>query len=300
LKFNNKGNFIGPIGSQGNGPGQYKYFTGLAADTVLQRLIISTYESFLCYDFEGKYLQTYPKNKGSINECLYYTQDQLWSFELKPMIPAEPGKFMEQKMLYRYDKNFGLIDTVMLHQYHLNIVYVETTTNSHYLSTLSSGTFIFDPVIASEPVLRDTLYEIEGSTLRPAIKLDFSEVLKVQKDVNYLQNGIDMGTLLETQNKIRNVTIHEMYRTENFVFARYTCDFRQNYYCHNLITNNGYHVAEGFADDLFGTAKPVTIIPLDLRKGEFCFISDGYDVEGMVEGVGENSNPVVFFLKTRE
>lgn len=56
---------------------------------------------------------------------------------------------------------------------------------------------------------------------------------------------------------------------------------------------------EGFTDDIYNTGIPA-LKPSDLKHGEFYFIKNGYELDGIMDGVNENSNPVIFFVRTKE
>ena len=49
---------------------------------------------------------------------------------------------------------------------------------------------------------------------------------------------------------------------------------------------------------MFGTGI-AEIKPLDLQNEEFYYIKNDYEVEGIVGGIYETSNPVVFFINTK-
>lgn len=66
-----------------------------------------------------------------------------------------------------------------------------------------------------------------------------------------------------------------------------------------MFNQKSYHMPKGFTDDLYGTEGTVNLIPLDLQKGEFCFIKNAYEVEGIIDGIDEYCNPVMFFVKLR-
>ncbi|MBN2773292.1 MAG: hypothetical protein JXR31_03515 [Prolixibacteraceae bacterium] len=59
-------------------------------------------------------------------------------------------------------------------------------------------------------------------------------------------------------------------------------------------------MSKGFTDDMTGSASVIKLMPIELKTGEFCFVKNGYELDGIMDGVDENSNPVIFFVRTRE
>jgi hypothetical protein len=49
-----------------------------------------------------------------------------------------------------------------------------------------------------------------------------------------------------------------------------------------------------------GSTSLINLMPLDLKTGEFCFVKNGFELDGVVDGVNENSNPVIFFVRTKD
>jgi hypothetical protein len=132
------------------------------------------------------------------------------------------------------------------------------------------------------------------------MKLDFSDILSVEEGVKRSMFTMTPQAYDEATLRVRNMTIHNIFRTERFIFSEYHYLDKPYFFCYDLFNQKGYNMTEGFTDDLFGTGMTVNLIPLNLRNGEFCFVKNGYELEGIIEGANENSNPVIFFIKTKE
>jgi len=71
------------------------------------------------------------------------------------------------------------------------------------------------------------------------------------------------------------------------------------YLWHDLINNTHSVIRSGFTDDILDTGI-VQIQPLDTYNDKIYFVKEGYQLEGILEGIDENSNPVLVFVKLKE
>jgi hypothetical protein len=297
-KFSHDGNYIGLIGTIGHGPGEYARFSETAFDTTMQRIVLDANAKLMIYDYNGNFLSSSPHDANLPIENMMFVDNQLWMIVYRPMMNAEKGGYKEQKLLYRLDNRFNIVDSTLIHEIFLNRQIFSFGGISNYFSILKSGKYCYIPVTSAEPLLRDTLYKFEGNRIIPVIKLDFSEILTTQKDI---YGNIDFKEYVEKYEKrIRSMMLTEIYRTNQFVFAKYWYGEKQFYFCYDLKGNKRYNMQDGFTDDLFGTKGVTELIPINLDKGEFCFVKYGYELEGIIDGINESSNPVVFFVKTKE
>jgi hypothetical protein len=296
LKFSNSGSYITQIGYRGHRPGEYFSFSGKTMDTIKQRIVMAPGEQYLLFNFEGNSIHSFPNN-NAIREFMALVVGQLWISVLRPMIKDDKGGFKEEHLLYRLDDEFADTDSILTQQVFLKRKILASAGRAEYISSIKSGTYYYCPIAPVEPVLRDTLYKLEGSKLIPAIQFDFSEILSVGEDT-YV--NADIRKYFEKyKDKIRNITIRSIHGTERYLFAEYYYDQKIFVFCYDLKNKKGYNMQYGFTDDLFGTEKPVELIPLDLQKGEFCFVKNGYELEGLVDEMNETSNPVIFFIKAK-
>ncbi len=302
LQFDIEGHFIKQIGSIGHGPGEYFYFRDFTIDTISKRIYIASYNQLMSFDFSGNLMHSSPINVEGVNPfyIIFMTciNEELWSVEQKFMLYKENNDnqiFIAE--IIRYNKHLQAIDTTT----YLNTLQYERYINLylgwHCLSNLKEGTYVYCPIPNPEPFLRDTLYQIKDSRLIPALKLDFSEILSVNENIT-LKNKTQQD-LLNAADEIRNITIKNIYRTNRYIFVEYINKHDPLLLCYDLDQQESYNMEEGFTDDLYGTGIS-EIKPLDLQNGEFYFIKNGYEVEGIIDGINESSNPVIFFIKTKE
>lgn len=304
LKFDSNGHFIASIGKFGHGPGEYTFFSGVAIDTALQRIVLPTFTDFIVYNFKGDFVQSVSRNivdlnnPDLINESLTCSDGHYWQTVYRPMMESDNGGFMERKLLYKLDDKLKILDSILVRQVFLKMKIFTGGFGGEYMSRLKSGMYYYCPVFSAEPVLRDTLYRIEESKLIPVIKLDFSDVLSVKEDT--YANADFSDYVGKYMYEIRNITLRSIYRTDRYVFADYYYNRDNRLFCYDLKGTRRFNMSKGFTDNLFATDSTVHLMPVDLDKGEFCYVRNGYELEGKIEGINENSNPVIFFIKTKE
>ena len=294
-----KGRFIRQIGSFGRGPGQYRSIRAIAVNSINNKLIIATYHHLLCYDFNGRFIKSIPILRGTI-DFVYFLDGHLWVYNKQFIIPTGDNSHMDLGIFYKYDDKLQIIDSMAKSQNKNNWRVFIGGIPTYCFSSLKSELYMYSPVLVPEAVLRDTFYVIRNSEKIPIMKLDFSKILSTDDNVKIDSKTMTPQAVREAEYRIRSVTISNIYRTNQFVFTEYSYLGRPFVFYYDLLLKKGYNIPEGFTDNLYGIGKPVQLLPLDLQYGDFCFIKNGYEVEGIVDGVGENSNPVIFFVKTKE
>lgn len=301
LKFNREGKFIKQIGNIGQGPEEYYHFHDFAIDTINDNVLIASFNQLLCYDFDGRFVNSIPLNvtEGAsfYTDFLTCISDQVWTFQHMVFGNDNDG-WVYFGDLVRYDENLSVIDTTNILRSELNSLQHSNFFNAYLLSNLDNEKYVYYRMTDAEPFLRDTLYLLTGFIKKPALRFDFEDILSIDETI--VLNAIkDPQDKLEAIHKIRNVTIANIYRTTNYAFVEYHILFEPYLFCYNLLLDEGYNMKEGFTDDIFNTGI-AEIKPMDLQNGEFYFVKNGYEVEETIDGVNEGSNPVIFFLKIKE
>ncbi|MBN2814057.1 MAG: 6-bladed beta-propeller [Bacteroidales bacterium] len=301
LQFDKSGRLIKQIGSHGRGPGQYNIINHMAIDSLSERIFISS-RKLLCYDFDGIYKRSLDIIEGEDRATGYigFADGYLWAHNQRIGVPNAKDGFTNVDRFYIFNQHLQITDSILVREIMLDREEIAVGGSEYFISDLTSGIYLYCPVLVTEPMLRDTLYKLNGLTAQPIMKLDFSDILSVEEGVKIDFSTMTFQERYNADMKIRNMTIYNIFRTERYVFAEYNYLDKPYFFCYDLFDQKGYNMKEGFTDDLFGTGKTVNLMPLNLRNGEFCFVKNGYELEGIIEGVNENSNPVIFFVKTRE
>lgn len=300
LMFDTLGNFIKQIGRQGQGPGEYTNVSTMTVDGENDKILVCTWDKIYSYDYSGQHLGTTNLMTQTVSSMKIVGQNLfiMGSFFGRDQVD---GKYPISSKLYKLDSKLELTDSMFLQQTNISIPVIFSTRNiPNYIFDLNKKAFVFKRSVLPEPVLRDTLYVIEEDSLTPTLKVDFSEVLKVDKSID-LGDALMSGNFnAQTLENIRNVDLQNIYRTKRYLFTEYSYNSGQDLLCYDLEDNKNMTMHAGFVDDFFHTDSVATVIPLDLNSNRFIFKKEGYELAGIIDGVDENSNPVIFTIIAKD
>jgi 6-bladed beta-propeller len=304
LQFDHSGRFIKQIGKIGHGPGEYIYFYDFAVDTISKQVYIAALGQIIAYNFDGTYIKSQPMAEETSGPFLVnfmtFLNNELWVIQHRMIPPGESkNKWTYLGELIRYNKDLMKVDSSVIFRAFLNRNQMSALSpgSTYCVSNCGEKTYLYYPISDAEPLLRDTLYEFDGINKIPVLKLDFSQITSVDKTIN--PDAMDPNESLDAIYKIRNLMITSIYRTKGYVFAEYLNIMDPFLFCYDFNQKKGHHMKEGFTDDLFQTGI-ARIRPSDLNKGEFYFTKDGFELENTTDGIGESSNPVVFYINSKE
>ena len=270
--------FIKQIGSQGRGPGEYTSVYNIAVDSKNSILYFATYRKIMCIDFFGKLVNEIEQE--SLSESIAIVGDKLWTVSTSFVHKQEKKLNLNTTRLIIYSLQGNPIDTIIVKNVTTSVATL--FPQAHYISDLGNIQYLYYPVLFYEPIIRDTLYQVIENRLIPSIKLDF-------------------GKASEPKNGKKPVFIKNIYRTNKYLFAEYSYISDPKIFCYSYGNDytEYYNVAEGFTDDFFNTGI-VQLIPLNLKDGMMYFFKEAFDLVGKLEGVSENSNPVIFIAKLKK
>ncbi|TKG93929.1 6-bladed beta-propeller [Puteibacter caeruleilacunae] len=272
LQFDRNGKFIRQIGHEGRGPQEYQYIGALACDTISQKLYISCHKKILCYSFDGSYIRTITLKK--FVDFMTIVDDELWPVYSNFAIPIK-DKFITEVNILKLSKDGMVKDSVRIKTIKLDQSIFSSYPYVNYLSQCAKATYLYCPVLLPEPITRDTLYTLKGDKLIPAVKLDFGKAA--------LQTG-----------KKKNLLIKNIYRTDQHLFAEYRYNMKEKFFFYDLKNERNGSIN----DDVWGMGN-TTLRPLDLKHNLMYFTKYGYELEGIIDGVNENSNPVLMVVKMK-
>ena len=278
LQFDTSGHFIRQVGSQGHGPGEYQMVGSIAADSITHQLVVSASHYYLFYDFKGHFIRSVPYN--GFSEYLSFKKGLLSAVRTYLAEPSDNGTYITTSSLYKYSDQYNVTDSIVIKKIVMEQVIASIGGHPNYISDLKTGLYLYYPVLLPESILRDTLYEITGNKISPSLKFDFSD-------------------LLVLHDNHKNILITNIFRTNRYIFAEYNNTGNPYLYCYDFKEKTGYHLEKGFNDNFYGTGI-AELRPLNLNNNKFYFIKNGYEIEDLTGGVNENSNPLVFFVRTKE
>lgn len=278
FQFNRNGKFIRKIGESGKGPNEYIYINCFTIDEQTEHVFIGSLGKILCFDFDGNFV--FEINKYKFFDYLKVVNGQLWDIHQGTVKSAKPPMAYQYQIdMYSLESGM-LIDTFLIKTINVEAETFFTSPKVQYISETYENIYLYCPVLLHDAIVRDTLYTYENNSLAPSIKLDFS----------------DLGT---TEGSNKNVFITNIFRTQRFLFAEYSHERTNKTFLYDFSDHQKYHLNNGFNDDIYGTGE-VSLIPLDLKTNHMYFVKNGYELEGTIDGVNENSNPVAFIVKLKE
>jgi hypothetical protein len=277
LQFDSSGKFIKQIGRQGRGPGEYISIISIAIDSQNKIVYVASYKQILCFDFSWKLVNVI--KQGAMPEFISVVGENLWVVSTSLANKLEDNTYLNITKLIRYTLHGNSVDSMIIKKVFLTGPAGTINPQSYFISDLGSKQYIYYPVLLPEPILRDTIYEIKGNKLIPSIKLDLGDAAK-------LKNGK------------KQVYFGNIFQTKNYLFAEYSYHKNRILFCFDYSGNVSYSVCQGFTDDFFRTGI-IQLKPLNLETGTMYFTKDAFDLVGNVEGVSENSNPVIFIVNLK-
>ncbi|MDH6359003.1 6-bladed beta-propeller [Parabacteroides sp. PF5-9] len=268
LLFDSYGKFISSIGSKGSGPGEFTQISDITADILNKRIYVATDSKLLTYDFEGNFLREVPCL--GFSKYLNYIDNQLMLITTVVGQEDNGGKYFNEAIVYKYNNEGRIEDSIGIYKNYFDKMLGIASTNKNYMTVSGEHTYLYYPVFMLDPVLRDTLYQLNKNQLHPHLRIVFSD------------------------GKTENRFIHKLYRSTRYVFSHYHNSDQMegfvNYYsCYDTKTNKSYHQRNGYIDDLY-TGERVRIRPLDMDTERFYYFHTNLNNERL----GDEANPTLY------
>ncbi len=274
LKFDRNGKFLLQIGRKGRGPGEFSGIINFSVDSINNYLVVLSYKKISLYDFHGNFLRSI--NLNDVSTFIQTVGKEYWIFSAKYK-PLKNGDYLNYLQMFTLNRQFSVIDSSFIfNKVNSDHSGLQSIVGSMFpISDLGNHVYMHYPNIMT---VKDTLYEVRDSKLIPSIKFDFRSV----------------------RNTYPNLSITNIFRTGRFVFVNYLISKSQDYtFCYDLLEEKGWNILNGFNDDIYGTGVIKYFKPLNLSRNEFYFVKEGYKLDGIIDGVNKNSNPVIFFITLR-
>jgi hypothetical protein len=284
--FREDGKFVRPVGSKGQGPGEYLMVRNLALDEKNRRLFVNGSSKIIGYDLDGNFLTESFKTQrdGGLIIDMNYIHDELWVLVEYIGRKDDRGSF-NHSILYRLDDNFQIADSCAIRDTYFERPGFYTHKYEDFILPGNSKVYLYYPDLyfqneqqPAEVVLRDTLYSVEKNRPVPELKLKFRN------------DGID-----GSGNKF--IQLMNIYRSSRYVFAAYGNALNNNYYqfCHDMKTGKGYSMQDGYTDDIHGIEERVTIFPLGTEPELFYYWHTHFKPDAT-----EEPNPVLYIGRLKK
>ena len=283
LVFSKDGKFVRPIGSKGQGPGEYTGIRSIAIDEKNRRLFVNSISKIICYDLNGKCIRESNTARGWSFNDMNYINDELLLVAEQPGRKDEKGLF-KHSALIRMNNGLQIMDSCVIR----NTYFRQTGLYIHPFEdfilsgnskvSLYCSDIYYNEQNPVETVLRDTLYRLEKNNLVPLLKLKFKN------------NGIDWKG-----NKF--IQLFNVYRSSRYVFAVYGNTLNNNYYrfCYDTKTGKGFNMQNGFTDDIHKIEKLVSIRPLNTNSELFYYWHTHMKSDDL-----EEPNPTLYIGKLKK
>jgi hypothetical protein len=248
LLFDNNGKFVRRIGARGQGPEEYIYCTDITIDDKNKHLYIADYNRIICYDYEGNFIEKIP---CSHPEYINYVNDELLVLSTFMGLKIDNG-YLNQTILYRINKAMQITDSADVKKIFLKNLSGASNSKMDYVTYVDGNTYLYYPVLTSESIVRDTLYQLKDNHLIPHLKLKFS-------DENVTVNGM------------KNKHLLNICKSTRYIFANYQKRDAQYCFCYDSKTGKGFNFKDGFTDDIHNIGKAY-IRPFNTNVGMFYYL----------------------------
>lgn len=276
FKFNTKGKYFGRIVQKGQGPGEYTSVKSMAVNWRTGSIYVATFNKIIQYDLQGKFIS---ENKlESMIDGLITNQTSLKVFITEMGYPStKPSKSITKTFLLNINNNLEVVDSLLVRSIEVNKGTGALFGNDmQFVSQVNTNEYLYYPVVLKESISRDTLFQIQHGKLIPELKVDFGVNDRFEE----------------------HFLIKSIYRSKDHVLVDFFKKSKEHQALINVSTSNSITARDGFEDDIYQTGRAL-IKPWDLTENEFFFVKDGYELEGVMDGVSEDDNPVIFVFKVK-
>lgn len=237
LAYDKQGKFISRIGTDGEGPGEYKYVQSFAVDSTNGRIYLATNRGLLIFSKEFEFIEEH-LNLRSL-DYLTIVENFLWTISQSYEKPMREG-FANETYLHFLDSEFQNQDSVPFR----TVISKNKTAASYpfknFISNSEKSYFLYTPVLTNEEFIRDTLYQVVNRNLIPYRKLEFEQP-------HFNEKGI------------KNVWIYNIFIFGSYLFCEYSQNNKKMFFIINEDKSIGYNLEGGLLDD---QANPLKIYPI--------------------------------------
>ena len=268
--FDYSGKFLFSINKRGQGPGEYLTILNISADEVNNHIYIASPNKIIRYASD---------NGNFIDECtrvrfpeyIRFENDLLHVFDYNPGIPNKNNTFLNTTVMFRFRRDWQMIDSVLIKSVELNAITGTLLPNIDFISQDNlNNLFVYYPVMLNEPIVRDTLYKLNESVLEPYIKLKFSDENNLKRNKHLLSISI-----------VSNLLIAEYISKSDKV---------KKYFYFNFKNKTGKNMLNGFLDDICNTGFAEIRL---LNNNHFYYVKEVKDLSEYKE----EPNPTLYIGK---
>lgn len=271
LIFDLNGKFIQKLGSNGDGPGEYRNVYSLTVDTESGLVFIGSEREILSFSADYSFIEE--KRFPMLIPYIEVVDGKLMVISEDIGEPVVSG-FANRTALYTLSPQLVLSDSLLIKTVINKSVVTASFPFKHFLSSYENETYLYYPVLTTEDIIRDTLYQIKSGILMPFLKFDF----EASQSVN--------------EKGFKGINIMNVISSRSYYVMEYDKDFKRMAFLYDKVKLNGYNLKDGLLDE---RGSPVSLRPLDLENNEFYYVQ-----AQEYSGVGvEELNPLVGIVKLK-
>lgn len=264
LAFDRNGNFVSRIGSEGEGPGEYKYISSFAVDSTSGKIYLATNRGLLIFSKEFEFIEEHLSLRSL--DYVAIVENGLWIISQSYEKPVKEG-FANETYLNFFDSNFQIQDSILFRTVILKNKTAASYPFKNFISNRDGSYFIFTPVLTNEKFIRDTLYQIADQKIIPYRKLEFEQPHLNEKG-------------------IKNVWIYNIFIQGSYLFCEYSQNSKKMFFVFDEDKSIGYNLEEGLLDD---HANPLKLHPLRNSFVQLYFVQKA----SFSDSGTEEQNPVI-------
>lgn len=271
LIFDHEGNFVQPLGTKGDGPGEYKYATTLSMDQNSGKIHVVSMRKILVFSRDFEFLEE--KNLNLFIEYLKVIEDDFYAVNQEYGNVVEAG-VANETYLYKLSESLEIVDTLPMRKVVMEKLTASRLGYSDYISKIGNDVFIYTPVTTNESYLRDTLYLLEGKSLTPFAKLNFPKPHIDDRGFKayYIANMVHSNAYISSHYYQGKSEIHMM--------------------LHRKSDGKTLNVKGGFLDEVGEIVMLRSLIP---ERDLFYYVKTGQ----FMENGKEEANPVIGILRLK-
>lgn len=270
LVFDLDGKFLGALGKQGDGPGEYRSVSAMAIDDRSGEIYVFANYKFLRYSPKHELLEE-KRMKASFD---YFRMLDGERFGISQEYGNEvEGGFANETKLYRLGADIAILDTLPLRKVEMEKKIASVLGYTDYISSFGGNHFIYTPVTTNENYLRDTLYQFKDMQLMPFAKLNFP---KPHLD--------DRG--------FKKYFIANVVHTANYISSHFYEKSSLHQFLYHMGSGEPYYVKDGFLDE---DGDRLNLRVLCAEKDLFYFVKSAE----YKSGAQEEANPMIGLVRLK-
>lgn len=268
--FDLQGKFKSKLAPIGKGPGELDVVYSVCADEDSGKIYVSTGYRLLVFSSKFEFIEETRFSGGLM--YLFFEKKQLYAIT-DDFLRQVDKKFQTETFILKIDEDLKIVDSLSFRKVILDSRSISGYRFKNWISKDKHGLYFYKPVLTSERLIRDTLYEKIGDKFFPKLKFNFDHEISIDK------------------NGVKSLNIYNIIKSNNHLLIEFEEESRRIVY---IDLNNGFtkNLLGGFS---FSNNDNIVIRPIDLENDLFYFIQyDEYK-----NSIAQERNPTINIIKLK-